>query len=188
VVSGEIALLLQQYPQLTPGQVKWLVTQSATGVAKSTTKMSGSGLIDVKKAQKLPGLKTVLNALTPTAWGKGTGSLEASRGSSHVSDGTTELTGEVDVFGAAWNGAAWAKSTQDQKAWTDGKWRNQTMTGAKWSGTTWPTTRWTGSDWTGVSYASEQWSARTWRDESWAARTWRDESWSARTWRSEGWN
>jgi serine protease AprX len=188
VVSGEVALLLQQYPKLTPDQVKWLVTQSATGVAKSTTKMSGSGLIDVKKAQKLPKLKDVLSAVLPQAWGTGTGSLEASRGSSHVSDATTDLTGEVDVFGAAWNGAAWAKSTHDEKAWTDGKWRNQAMTGAKWSGTTWPTTRWTGSDWTGVSYASEQWSARTWRDESWAARTWRDESWSARTWRSEGWN
>ena len=188
VVSGEVALLLQQYPQLTPDQVKWLITQSASGVARSTTTMSGSGLIDVARAQRLPSLRAVLSALRPPAWGTGTGSLEAARGSAHVSDGSTQLTGEVDVFGAAWNGAAWARSTRDANAWTEGRWRNQTMTGARWSGNTWPTARWTGNDWSGVSYASEQWSARTWRDESWAARTWRDESWSARTWRSEGWN
>jgi serine protease AprX len=188
VVSGEVALLLQQYPQLTPDQVKWLITQSATGVARSTTKMSGSGLIDVTKAQRLPKLRDVLSAAPRSAWSTGTGSLEASRGTAHVSDGRTELRGERDVFGAAWNGAAWARSTKDVKAWTDGKWRGQTMTGSRWSGGTWPTARWTGSDWSGVSYGSDEWSARTWRDESWAARTWRDDSWSARTWRGAGWN
>ncbi|WP_138758944.1 S8 family serine peptidase [Modestobacter altitudinis] len=185
VVSGEVALLLQAFPKLTPDQVKLVITQSASGVTTSSAVMSGSGLIDVKKAQKLP--KGTVPLAGAAAWGNGSGSLEASRGSSHVSTGTTELTGEVDVFGRAWDGAAWARATKDAKAWVDGNWRGLTLTGAGWSGSTWPTAPWTGSDWTGVSYASEQWSARTWRDESWAARTWRDDSWSARTWRSEGW-
>jgi serine protease AprX len=186
VVSGEVALLLQQYPMLTPDQVKWLVTQSASGVTASSTKMRGAGLVDVTKALKLPKLGAVLSALLP-AWGRGTGSLEASRGSSHVSNGTTELTGEVDIFGQPWNGTTWARSTANASAWADGQWRGQTWSGARWSGATWPTVQWSRSDWTGVSYGSDQWSARTWRDESWSARTWRDDTWSARTWRSEEW-
>ena len=58
-------------------------------------------------------LKTVGGLLDRPAragWGTGTGSLEAARGSFHVGDGTTELSGEVDVFGQAWNGYTWAKA------------------------------------------------------------------------------
>jgi serine protease AprX len=187
VVSGEVALLLQQYPQLTPDQVKQAVTRSATGVAKSSTKMSGSGMVDVGKALKLPKISQLLTSGAGPAWGKGTGSLEAARGSSHISNGTTELTGEVDLFGRDWDGAAWAKSTTDEKVWADGRWRGETMTGKNWGGGSWPTTQWTSSDWNGVSYTSDQWSAKTWRDDSWSAKTWRDDSWSAKTWRSQDW-
>jgi serine protease AprX len=188
VVSGEVALLLQQYPTLTPDQIKLAVTQSASGVTRSSTKMRGSGMIDISKAQKLPKAGALVSAVAPQAWGRGTGSLEAARGSSHVSNGTTELTGEVDLFGQAWNGAAWARSTGTEKAWADGQWRGQTYTGSKWAGGSWPTAEWTRSDWSGVSFSSDQWSAHTWRDESWSARTWRDDTWSARTWRSEEWD
>jgi serine protease AprX len=187
VVSGEVALLLQQYPQLTPDQVKQVVTRSASGVVRSSTKMSGSGLVNVGKALKLPKLSQLLPLGPRPDWGKGTGSLEAARGSSHVSNGRTELTGEVDLFGGKWDGGAWAKSTSDRKAWDGGKWRNATLTGKGWGGAGWQTTAWTNSDWNGVSYTSDQWSAKTWRDESWSAKTWRDESWSAKTWRSSDW-
>jgi serine protease AprX len=187
VVSGEVALLLQQYPQLTPDQVKQVVTRSASGVAKSSTKMSGSGLVDVSKALKLPKLSQLLTLGPRPAWGTGTGSLEAARGTSHISNGRTQLAGEVDLFGRKWDGAAWAKSTTAEKVWDGGKWRGETLTGPSRSGDKWPTTQWSDSDWSGVSYASDQWSAKTWRDESWSAKTWRDESWSAKTWRSQDW-
>ena len=38
---------------------------------------------------------------------QGRGSLEAARGSSHVSDEGVELRGEVDLFGQPWNVAWW---------------------------------------------------------------------------------
>ena len=187
VVSGEVALLLQAYPWMTPDLVKQVVTQSASGSSASTAKMRGNGTIDLAKAQKLP-LSGVLSTLLPSAWGTGTGSLEASRGSAHISNGTSDLTGEVDVLGQAWNGAAWARSTSTLTAWQGGQWRGTTWTGATWSGGAWPTTQWTATDWDGVSYASDQWTARMWRGESWSARMWRDEDWSARMWRDEDWS
>jgi len=189
VVSGEVALLLQAFPQLTPDQVKQAITQSATGVRTASTRMSGAGIIDTGAAVRLPKLGKLLQPLLPsTGWGRGTGSLEAARGSSHVSDGDTQLTGEVDLFGKPWNGAAWARATSSTNAWVGGQWRGEAMTGPAWTGGVWPTTQWAGDDWAGVPYSSDQWSARTWRDESWSARTWRDDSWSARTWRDQGWS
>ncbi|QXG74816.1 S8 family serine peptidase [Modestobacter sp. L9-4] len=187
VVSGEVALLLQAFPLLTPDQVKGVITHSASGVSTAPTKLAGAGTIDVVTAQKLPKAPLPQPIAPAIGWSRGTGSLEASRGSSHVSNGSTELTGEVDLFGRAWNGAAWARSTSDGTAWNGGNWRGAALTGGAWNRGVWPTATWTGNDWSGVSYTSDQWSARTWRDDSWSARTWRDDSWSARTWRDEGW-
>ncbi|MEV1283061.1 S8 family serine peptidase [Modestobacter sp. NPDC049651] len=187
VVSGEAALLLQAYPWLTPDQVKQLVTRSASGVSTASVRMRGAGLVDVGKAQRLSAVGSFVQGLL-TPWGTGTGSLEAARGSAHVSDGTSELRGEVDVFGQPWRGASWAWSTTTLTAWQGGQWRGNTWTGATWAGGTWPTTQWTAPDWAGVSYAADQWTARMWRGESWSARMWRDEDWAARMWRSDDWS
>jgi serine protease AprX len=183
VVSGEVALLLQANPKLTPDQVKGLVTASAAGV-RASEMMSGSGSTDLREALRHP-VPTTPQSATPST---GTGSLEASRGDSHVSNGTTELTGEVDIFGTAWDGAAWARSSKDRKAWKDGSWRGAVMTGKGWKDGAWPSAAWTGTDWDARTWRSADWEARTWRDGSWTARTWRDAAWDARTWRDAAWS
>src|SRR3954453_16355042 len=102
VVSGEAALLLQAKPNLTPGQVKEILTGSANGLNNVSSLMEGSGTTDLRKAlAAVP--KTVVDR---APWGTGTGSLEQSRGSFHVVvgdawTGQTALQGEVDVFGQA---------------------------------------------------------------------------------------
>ncbi|SDF67898.1 S8 family serine peptidase [Klenkia brasiliensis] len=185
VVSGEVALLLQQYPWMTPDQVKAVVTGSANGLSAISSLRRGSGLVDISQARRLPTLGAIATSLLPRPWGRGTGSLEASRGSAHVFDGISELTGEVDVQGNRWDAAAWARATGNGTVWDGGRWRGTVWTGSSWSGQTWPTAAWA-VDWNGVAWTSADWSARTWRDGSWTARTWRDSSWSARTWRSVG--
>ena len=185
VVSGEVALVLQQYPWMTPDQVRAVVTRSASGLTGVSALMRGSGLVDVSQARALPSVGSIITSVLPRAWGRGTGSLEASRGSSHVYDGVAELTGEVDVQGVRWDAAAWVRATNAGTVWDGGRWRGTVWTGSAWSGRTWPTAAWA-VDWNGVAWTSADWSARTWRDGSWTARTWRDSSWSARTWRSVG--
>src|SRR3954468_14642277 len=177
VVSGEAALLLQANPTLTPDQVKQILTGSANGLNNVSSLLEGSGTTDLRKAlTSVP--KMVVD---PTPWGTGTGSLEQSRGSFHVvvgdaSTGETALQGEVDVFGQAWNGPAWAALSKDRKAWKDGTWRGAaTLAGRNWQDTgdhkkVWPTTVWTG---TGTGVTAGDWSARMWRDGSWSARMWR---------------
>ncbi len=47
VTSGAVALLLQAYPDLTPDQVKYVLTQTATPVAAGTAQTAGAGQLDI---------------------------------------------------------------------------------------------------------------------------------------------
>jgi len=189
VVSGEAALLLQAKPDLTPDQVKQILMGAATGLNNVSALMEGAGTTDLRKA-----LGTVPRTVVdPAPWGTGLGSLEASRGSFHivVADGTAEettLLGEVDVFGQAWDAAAWARGSKDRKNWKDGSWRGATLTARGWTNVgearkSWPAMSWTS---TGAVLAAGDWSGRMWRDGEWAGRMWRDSAWSGRMWRSGG--
>ena len=97
----------------------------------------------------------------------GYGSLEASRGSYHVSDGTNTLTGEQDIFGndvdtsvlAACRGVQQRLAGRDLerrelgrsllgrgalgRAWSGG--------GASWAGAGWAGAGWAGAGWAGAS-------------------------------------
>ena len=80
MVSGAAALLLQHRPNLTPDQVKALLTSTATKLPNVDAQGQGAGLVNVRAAQK---------ALTPTAvqtWPRATGlgSLEKARGTVHL--------------------------------------------------------------------------------------------------------
>jgi serine protease AprX len=194
VVSGEAALLYQAKPDITPDQVKQILMGSANGLNNVSTLLEGAGTTDLRKALKaVP--KTVVD---PAPWGTGTGSLEASRGNFHVVVGDTAtggstLSGEVDVFGSAWNAAAWAKLSKDRKAWHDGDWRGATLTAKGWKDVGGGRKAWVTATWNtpGTLLANGDWSARMWRDGTWSARMWRDSMWSARMWRggfaSAGW-
>ena len=50
VTSGAVALLLQAYPNLTPDQVKYVLTQTATPVMDSTALTAGAGQLNVAAA------------------------------------------------------------------------------------------------------------------------------------------
>jgi serine protease AprX len=188
VASGEVALLLQKRPSLTPDEVKALLTGTADPLAENPRPEMGHGVIDLKAA--LAAAVPATTALvTPEA--TGTGSLEASRGGEHVVDPSTgaALTGEVDVLGGAWNGARWAADSLAGHAWHGGTWNGHTWTGDAWTPTGWKPATWTGKSWSGIPWTSHTWStahweARSWRDNSWLARSWRDASWLARSWRS----
>ncbi len=185
VVSGAAALLLQAFPRMTPVQVKGHLMSMATNLDSADKKHSGRGMVNISKA-----LKTKPGTYKDKGiWATGTGSLEASRGSSHVNDGVAELRGEIDIFGNPWNGASWAQMSANQTAWSGGTWRGFTWSGDGWNARTWRDVVWSSGTWSARTWRDESWTARTWRGGSWtagewSARTWREAAWSARTWRT----
>jgi serine protease AprX len=200
VVSGEVALLLQANPALTPDQVKVLLQNNADGLPRTSTVMGGSGGTDLHKVYQQLLKLAPIPAPPASSWGTGTGSLEAARGDAHVGDGTTELTGEFDVFGQPWNGTAWAKADAGRTVWKGGTWRGETLTGSAWKDMgggrkAWPTATWTPTgttpttaDWTSKLWRDDSWSSKLWRDDSWSSKLWRDDSWSSKLWRDDSWS
>jgi serine protease AprX len=198
VVSGCAALLLSKYPQLSPDQLKKQFMRTARPLADGPLHR-GSGLIDVARAEQLHPVAAKQSA--PRAYG--TGSLEAARGSAHVIDDVTALTGERDIFGAAWNGTSWAAADNRGVAWTGGKWNGNTWTGAKWVLTqllgvsrllpswpdvTWTATSWTGGNWLGHSWTSMHWDGHSWTGGTWSGHSWTDQNWSGHSWTGSSWS
>jgi serine protease AprX len=189
VVSGEVALLLQARPSLTPDQVKTLLKSTADPLVANANPAMGAGVTDLVGALKGP-VPSASDAVSlPDSTGRG--SLEASRGGEHVVDPVNGavLSGEVDAVGLPWDAAAWSAASAKGTSWSDGSWNGQVWTGKGWDKTDWRAAGWTGSSWSGVAWSQHPWSgstweARSWRDTGWSARSWREESWLARSWRS----
>jgi serine protease AprX len=206
VASGTIALLLQARPNLTPDQVKWAITRSATTLPKGTEKNRGAGLINTPAALTEAagsGLPTQAALTRKATYGTGTGTLEKARGGSHLITGKTthnttttvtattetELTGEKDIFGTPWNAQAWATAALAGTAWSGGSWRGNIWTGTgfnaqgDWASAPWTVPTWAGADWTGRS-----WVGRSWVNNAWVGSSWVNDSWSGRTWVSATWS
>jgi serine protease AprX len=195
MVSGSVALLLQQRPKLTPDQVKNLLMSTADPVA-TTDIAAGSGQIDIARAARTrtPGSFKQLN-LTST----GLGSLEKSRGSAHVYDSGTGavLTGEKDIFGRPWNAPAWSLASRTQNSWKNGTFNGTVWTGSAfgapqsgdqaWNNVTWTGRTWAGTTWTGRSWASAVWTGRSWAGTTWSGRTWSGRSWAGAGWTGDPW-
>jgi serine protease AprX len=187
VVSGAVALLLQKRPTLTPDQVKAILMGTATPMPKALISYSkGTGQLNVAAAMLAP---APLPAQTWTP-ATGTGSLEAARGGSHVADPDTgtELTGEKDIFGKAWNPTVWATQSKTGTAWTGGTWNGSVWTGSALIGSTWSSVTWTGGDWTSRTWSSRTWSGAVWDGRTWSGRTWSSRTWSGRTWSGSNWS
>ena len=196
MVSGSVALLLQQRPNLNPDQVKRLLMSTATPVTGADAIAAGSGQINIAAAAKAktPGAFKQVNLVAT-----GLGSLDKSRGGSYVYDSSTgtALSGEKDIFGNAWNAALWALNDRQQKTWVGGSWNGTAWTGAAfggtlagdqaWTGTAWSGRSWSGSDWAGRSWANATWTGRSWSSSTWAGRSWSGRSWSAAGWTGRSW-
>jgi serine protease AprX len=188
VVSGAVALLLDQRPNLTPDQVKALLRSTASPMPLADAAGRGAGEVDVAAAAVAP---VPVGATQSWPRSRGTGSLEQARGTSHVADGDTELTGETDVLGS-WDAATWAAASSAGNAWVGGRWNGRVWAGScacdtSWSGATWSVAPWAGRSWAGRSWAGRSWAGRSWAGRSWAGSGWAGRSWAGRSWAGRSW-
>ncbi|MEZ5221623.1 MAG: S8 family serine peptidase [Ilumatobacteraceae bacterium] len=188
VVSGLVALVISRHPTATPDMVKAYLTGSAEHVRYRWDRGSrrhrvspdrwdaGAGSAHVGGRTKMTPVPSVVPA------GTGLGSLEAARGSYHVTDGTTELVGEIDIFGAPWDPAAWTVLSATGTAWTGGVWNGTVWSGDGWGADGWIDVPWTGTDWTG-----SPWDGGRWKDAIWDGGRWKNTVWDGGRWKSTVW-
>ena len=184
VVSGAVALLLQQHPTWTPDQVKSALMASATLLPQAGSQDRGAGLLNVLGA----GTTLVGTGTQPWPTSSGLGTLEGARGSQHIGDNGTDLTGEQDIFGSPWHASTWAAASAAHTAWSGGTWNGNAWLGTCWCTTTWAGTSWSGHMWSGNDWAGTSWSGHMWSADSWDGHMWSGSGWSGHMWSGHMWS
>ena len=189
-VTGAVALLLQKYPNLTPDQVKDMLVASTDRLRGYSRLWQGSGELD---------LDDLLSARVPSGhrwwdwdprgrFSSGSGSLELSRGTDHLSMNGVVLQGERDIFGHPFNSRAMAALEAADSSWSGGTWNGSIWTGSSWSGSSWSGSSWSGSSWSGSSWSGSSWSDLDWAGSSWSGSSWSGSSWSGSSWSGSSWS
>ncbi len=186
VVAGGAALILDQRPELNPDQVKALIRNTAAYVPGADFKCQGAGSLDLAAAEK---------ARTPQAnsadqtyeESDGSGSLEAARGTNHVSDEGVALAGEIDIMSSPWTGYC-TGGTCVPTLWNGGDFNGASWSGASWSGASWSGASWSGASWSGASWSGASWSSKSWSGASWSGASWSGASWSGASWSGASWS
>lgn len=204
VVSGAVALLLEQRPELTPDQVKQLLTHdTARQLDGVSYDCQGAGALN---------LTAVVGAATPTLSASdqthqestGSGTLEGARGTDHVYDEGVALEGEQDIMTNSWSPYTCSTTTTGKgrdkvtvhacdSKWASGdfngaSWSGASWSGASWSGASWSGASWSGASWSGASWSSKQWSGASWSGASWSGASWSGASWSGASWSGQAWS
>jgi serine protease AprX len=139
VVSGTIALLLQQRPDLQPDQVKALLTSGARSLGADAS-AQGAGALDAARSASLA---------TPAA------KKVAQHGRAAVLDvrqlGAAGKVLRKALGNARWNGSTWSGSTWSGSTWSGSTWSGSTWSGSTWSGSTWSGSTWSSASWDGGS-------------------------------------
>nr|WP_240939804.1 S8 family serine peptidase [Planosporangium flavigriseum] len=183
VVSGAVALLLQDRPNLTPDQVKAVLKSSATPLTKGKAATMRLGALNLAAAlnQRTPAVtQTYLRAM-------GVGSIEAGRGSSHVADRGMPLVGEKDLFGM-FIAADWSSRSAAGTAWKGGQWMGRRMAGDGWTGTSWTSQTWASATWPGRSWGGSNWDDNNDDEHTWNGWHWSGSGWSGWHWAGDRWS
>jgi serine protease AprX len=185
VVSGAAALLIQQRPTITPDQVKALLTGTAQPIPAATAAQQGAGALDLTKAKDAA---TPLDVKQKFKLSTGLGSLEAARGSVHVTVNGRQVSGEIDVRGKSFDVRTWAEGVRSGLNWNGMTWSGMTWSGMTWSGMTWSGMTWSGMTWSGMTWSGMTWSGMTWSGMTWSGMTWSGMTWSGMTWSGMTWS
>jgi serine protease AprX len=110
VVAGAAALLLQQRPDLTPGQVEAILLATAAPATGSLA-CAGSGMLDLAAALTAP----VPDPLPASIAGE-------------------RRSRPAPVLGASWSSASWSSSSWSSVSWSSASWSSSSWSSASWSG------------------------------------------------------
>ena len=182
VVSGAVALLLDQRPELTPDQVKQVLLASAAPVKGSRN--AGRAQLDVLQAAGTP----VPDRVPALRRMSGTGSIDAARGIARLVRDGVEQGGDQDIFGRPFDSTRWAAASSTASAWDGGSWNGSVWSGSSWNGSSWNGSTWNANSWSGSTWNANSWSGSTWNANSWSGSTWNGSSWSGSTWNGSTWN
>jgi serine protease AprX len=147
MVTGAIALLLERHANLTPGQLKQLLTVTSRPYPGQA---DGAGALDITAALASSDHAPAASKQVPLAAG---GAAPSRNASTVLWDGARWTT-------TYWNGARWTSAYWDGARWTATYWDGARWTSAYWDGARWTATAWEGARWTAAAWNGARWTAR----------------------------
>ncbi len=141
VVSGIVALMLDEDPSLSPDDIKLRLMETADPLPGTSDLQQGAGVVDVPEA-----LASDLQATGYTL-------------SKDLGDGTTILPRERY---SDWQWYKWDKFKWTKFKWTKFKWTEVDWNKFKWTQVDWTKFKWTKFKWTGVDWTKFKWPIFKW--------------------------
>lgn len=216
VVSGSVALLLQQRPQLSPGQVKALLAETAVPIA-GADQGQGAGLIDLAAAAAAP---VPAEGPAPEPDGSGEEPPTAAQPPQPDAEPTPppdrtdspagptqpageelapepsptaapEPTPEPEVEAPGTGSLEAARGTGHLLSPEGNELRGeQDIFGTPWNGVVWAEAARTHSSWQGGHWNGVPWTGGAWNDDGrkWLLMSWESIEWTRNSWSGGGWS
>ena len=181
VAAGLSALLLQRYPTATPDQVKAMLQDASIKVKGNSWHQGAGAVLGDNLLTVAP--RTVYVSSVKTL---GTAPIESDRVDGTVTMSGVDLSGERDVQGNVWPGAAWASAASAGTSWSGGSWMGHPWTGGSSTASGWATATWSTS-WAGPSFTSRGWDGGSWDGSRWYGSRWYATNWTGSRWYGSRW-
>ncbi len=185
VAAGAAALLLDRYPDLSPDQVKALLSATGRRLPLRNGVLLDRGMRTIDLAKAADAVKDVrvakIVATQMFVPGNGLGSIEAARGDDHLTDGVNTLSGESDLAGRIWQPQLWSAATAAGTAWSNDQWLGLTWANASWSAKLWDGLTWDGR------FTNGMWDGSKWNGSMWRGSMWNGSKWNGSMWRGSIW-
>ena len=200
MVTGAVALLLQNHPNLTPDQIKRLLVSSARaypGQSDQAGTLNIAGALSAAANPPAAGLMfpVPVGGIASTA-GSHAALWNGYRWNSTYWDGShwdsTYLNGS-HWDGSHWDGSHWDVASFDGAHWEstywDGShWDVASFDGSDWSSTYWDGSHWDGSHWDGSHWDGSHWDGSHWDGSHWDGSHWDGSHWDGSHWDSGYWD
>jgi serine protease AprX len=209
VVSGAVAAVLAENPELQPNGVKALLTSTTyRSDDLQVADGAGAGALDLGKALELADdapidVRPGMGPKPSGGWGPAEGDADAWGAFAAAWD-----SGDFEAVKAAWDALSWQTqqwasrmwmlavlsdsvglSDEDFQArsWAARSWAFDGWLARSWAARSWAARSWAFDDWMARSWAARSWAARSWAARSWAVDEWLARSWAARSWAARSW-
>jgi serine protease AprX len=178
-VSGVVALMLQANPNLTPNQIKAILTRTARSVSGADRSAVGAGQVDAAAA-------VALARTSPTT--RANGGLVPSLGLLKAIVPVLQTMKPKWRHTGWWMGRYWTNGSWDNGGWDNGGWDNGGWDNGGWDNGSWDTVAALNLDWENMGWDSAGWDQLGVDDSGWDNGSWDNGSWDNGSWDSGGWD
>ncbi|HEY8786837.1 MAG TPA: S8 family peptidase [Candidatus Limnocylindria bacterium] len=154
VVTGVVALMLEQNPALTPAQVKDRLKGTATALSYGSPDTTGSGMVNAPAAVAASD-QTAGAAADPVSAGFASEMYPLIYGQPLVWRDLT-FNGGVDSNGVPWSAISWSNVVWDTVTWQNVNWASFNWSAINWQDISWEDISWEGITWEDISWESVQ--------------------------------